>query len=372
MYNLRAIYRLLKFFLMDKDGTLKNDQQNDLGNLRVRLIGDFLDDARDEWLSALYRRILKQSSNEPLVLTDALREANGLASGRSLFADFFRQWSVDLPICQRIPPDKSNYVAAAALSRRLTFNGRGGIKIGHDRPMRDFNWSHYGRLCPFDTPLSVDVGVTLSLARGARVSELGLIETPCARVESGKISEDIVWLSPWDEADGRCGWIAFPDERELLVAGDLVYVHRGDRTLNRVPAAEATHIHVSEEAMISIAACLIPYRAHNDAVRMNMACNFLRQALPLSNMMPPAVKTDAEYLLPRALPFRVGLHDQDTLAFGTDIFVGYLPWKGWNFEDAIVISESAAEALTSLHFERLRPVRLGRSIAMQEMAYLIA
>lgn len=369
--GLTAVATLLREF--HGDLTRSGDDPWDLGNLRVRLVDDFLAEAMASWLSAIRRGVLeqwRQSGGEPLEFefTSALRSINGSSSGSTLFADAFHRWTVGLPLCQDIPMSGSNCVAAAALTRRVTFNGPGGIRIGHERIPRDFTWSHYGRLCPFDTPQSVDVGVTLSLAAEARINDLGLIEAPCYQVRDGKVLDKIDWLSSWDESDSSKVWIAFPDEREALEEGREVYAHRCGKTLERIPAGEVTHIHVSEEAMISLAANLIPYRAHNDAVRMNMACNFLRQALPLSTPTPP-VRTGAEERLLQALGRSESSGDPSSLVFGADLFVGYLPWKGWNYEDAIVVSNSAAEVLTSQHFEHLQPIRLGRSLLGQEIAY---
>ena len=368
-----AIVRMLQAF--SKKTAEREDRAWELGNLRVRLIDDFLTEALDAWVSTLRRRIIaawSASDKGPLSLAAALIEANTASPGGSLFTDIMRWWTVGLPICQRIAPEADNFIADAALSRRLTFNGPGGVRIGHDRQWRSFDWSHYGRLCPFDTPQSVDVGVTLSLAAGARVNELGLIESACFAVRDGKVAPELVWVSPWDEGDQHTGWIAFADERDSLEQGRPVYAHRGIQALKIVRPNDVTHIHVSEEAMLSLAASLIPYREHNDSVRMNMACNFVRQALPLVDACAPRSRTGAERELPERFPSARGPRDESRLAFGVDLLVGYVPWKGWNFEDAIVISESASAALTSLHYERLEPVRLARSIVGQETAFMMA
>lgn len=372
---LDSIVSLLEKFSEIKNPPEPEDDWSDLDNLRVRLIDDFLKEALDGWLKTLQRRIHAQwnASNQAILpFIDILKDEKFNSSISTDFTDAFRRWTVEMPICQRIPSVGTNYVAAVALSRRLTFNGPGGIRIGHNRNPRSFKWSHYGRLCPFDTPQSVEVGVTLSLAAGARINDLGQIESPCYVVREGKVSSEIAWLSTFDETDKAFGWIAFPDERDALGMGGEVYAHRGVETLKRIPSKEITHIHLSEDAMVSVAASLVPYREHNDAVRMNMACNFLRQALPLNIASAPRVPTGNEVSLPRTLPFDAGSRDAEQLAFGIDLVVGYVIWKGWNFEDAIVISETAAEALTSLHFERLEPVRLSRSVFAQEFAYLTA
>ena len=362
---------LLKAFADESSADVDDDW--DLGNLRVRRVGDFLQHATGEWLRAVQARILaswRASDGRPFSFGPAFLAANGDIPAASLFTEVFGRNTIGLPICQWIAPQSCNALAQAALSRRLTFNGPGGIKIGHDREPRAFHWSHYGRLCPYDTPSSVDVGVTLSLAAGARINEDGFIEAPCHPVANGKVQDDEVhWLSPWQESESTENWIAFQDERLALERGEPTYAHRSRDLPAKRPAAEVRYVHVSEEAVLSVAAGLVPFRPHNDAVRVNMACNFLRQALPLASGETPRVVSGSD---DRALR-------DDAVAtffggaakhFGANLIVGYLPWKGWNFEDALVVSESAAQRLTSLHFEQLPPVRLSRSSVAQKIVFL--
>jgi hypothetical protein len=271
-----------------------------------------------------------------------------------------------------VEPGTGTFVEAASFARRITFNGPGGVVIGHKREPRSVNWSHAGRLCPFDTPLGKDVGITLFLAGGARVEEFGQIASRCLRVDcdgkNPRVMDEEAWVTPWHEADKKVGWIAFPDERDDLEQGREVWAHRGQAGVQRVAASQVTHIHTCEEDMISPAASLVPYRSYNDALRVVMACSFLRQALPLRQAAAPQVATGAECRLPRELTFHYGEFRDQSLALGLDLLVGYLPWKGWNFEDAIVISTSTAEKLTSLHSHVLGPYQLQRSLVEQHEA----
>lgn len=356
--------------------TEPSDDVWDLGNLRVRLIGDFLENALTEWLMLLQRRVERSVHRGSFTtFANALRSENRNQGGDTLFADCIRRNTVGQRICQSVNADSSNYLQLAALTRRMTFNGAIDVAGGPEgRRARDFHWSHIGRLCPFDTSMGVDVGVTLSLTSGARVNRLGQIEARCWRVADGadgraSVTADEEWISPWEEDATGSGWIALPDERAALERGDEVWAHCGQAALRRVAAAEVSHIHASEDEMLGMAALLVPYRQHNEASRTTMSCNFLRQALPLRDGRPPRIGTGAESSLPSALTFHTESERADGLAFGADLLIGYAIWKGWNYEDAIAISDSAADALTSTHLWHLPPIPLSRPLAGQRAAF---
>ena len=152
-------------------------------------------------------------------------------------------------------------------------------------------------------------------------------------------------------------------------SGCDVYAHNRREVLERVVAEKVAYLHADENDLYSIAAGLIPYKAHTDSIRGAMTCSFLRQALPLDSAKPPQVGTGFESSLPQVLPYDYGQTVDGAIAYGKELRVGYLPWKGWNFEDAIVISESAADALTSIHEYPLPPIRLLRSLIDQELAF---
>ena len=207
----------------------------------------------------------------------------------------------------------------------------GGISIGHKREPRDFHWSHYGRICPLDTPQSDEIGTSLSLTVGARINELGIVETACNKIrrENGdiKIESEICWISPWDEMDGKIeGWIAFPDQKEILEKSgpEPIQVHGGQKTLETVPPSEVEYIHSNEAGMLSLAANLIPFRKHNDPTRGVMACGFFKQALPLKDAAPPRVKTGFERLIPQFYPFPYGYIQEGEMALGKELLTG---WK---------------------------------------------
>lgn len=359
------LHRLLLVYQAFMARQIPEDDRWDLANRRVMLVGDRLEEATHTWGQWLAKRLAKALSVEKPAGGDALKELL-VQEGRTLFDRSVWRWLFGSPLCQRIAVERNNFVEAAALTRRIQFSG-----TGHRQAARAFHWSHYGRLCPLDTPQSQEVGTTVSLAWGARINPFGVIETRCKQVRAGGetvcIEAEDVFVDPWREVD-EPGWIAFPDQREALARGEDVFAHKGPERFKQIAAREVAYIHADEDALFGIAANLLPRRAHNDAVRGNMACSYVRQALPLRDAKPPRLRTGYETTLPQCLPFDYGLRREDGLAFGCDLLVGYLPWKGWNFEDALVISESAAGALTSLHDERAR-IGLRRRLQGQAAAF---
>lgn len=358
------VANILRVFEMFSREEIPVDERWDLANRKVRLVDSFLADAVDHWIQWMDRRIreaIKESDKTvgQEALWEILQQANIGRPSRTLFTRVIQEKIFDSPLCQRLSKEQNNFLEAAGLTRRIKFDGE-----GHRREAREFHWSHYGRLCPLDTPQSDDVGTTLSLALGARVNEAGVIESRCHCVlhdDNGiQIEESDVFLPQWDETDSE-GWVAFPDQRDVLLEGKNVFAHRGPARYEQVGAKEVAYIHADEAGMFSMAANLLPYRKHNDSIRGVMACSMLRQSLPLKDGTPPRVETGFEAILPREWPFAYGHSVDAKLAFGKELLVGYLPWKGWNFEDAIVISESAADTLTSVH-DSLVFVQLRRSI----------
>lgn len=373
--DIDGICRALDAF---SDQRIPEDDPWDLGNLYLRLIGDRLDMALEQWFRWMERGLLDRLQEEsstvgPGRLLDLMQQTNGDLESR--FTRVFRERVMDDQTSRRVSGDEYNFLKVAALARQVTFKGPGRISVAYDFKPRDFHWSHYGRLCPLDTPMGNDIGVTTSLALGARVNDLGIIESRCRKVVqhtggSTDIEQSDAYVSPWEEIDPAQGWVAFPDQREALIHGQDVYSHKGRQVLKEVGVSEVSWIHSHEADLFSMAANLIPYRAHNDPARMSMACNFLRQALPLKRCEPPRISTGFEEILPSMFsPLIVSENNDSRLAFGADLFTGYMPWKGYNFADAIVISESAAEEMTNINYNRSKPILLHRSLADQEIAY---
>lgn len=356
------------------------DDPWDLGNLKVRLVGDYLDAAIDHWCNWMrieVRRLVEgridEKGGKPLDAAELMKildDANLDESGMSHFTHLINRWMINSPMSQFISADRNNLLEAASLTQKVSFSGWGGVAIGHEREPRDFHWSHYGRLCPLETPQTNEVGTNLSFAVGARVNPLGIIETACYPVTSEdgviKVGDEQCWISSWNEASGEGdNWIAFPDQREDLIAGKKVEAHQGSVALKMVEASLVKYIHCTKQGMYGIAANLIPYIQHNDSVRGVMGCSFMKQALPLKNATSPRVKTGFEKLIPEKYPFASGLLDKQEMAYGKELLVAYIPWKGWNFEDAFAVSQSASLKLTSLEQKKVT-IKLRRSMEKQK------
>jgi DNA-directed RNA polymerase beta subunit/DNA-directed RNA polymerase beta' subunit len=389
--DFKLILYLFFDFCRDK---IDEDDPWDLGNLKLRLVGDQLNDALKYWLHWIKDTLRTHYKNTEKTLSDngvqnLIVTANGAKSAQSLFTKAIHGKIFRTPLCQIIPRQLTNLLEAATLTRRVRLSAREitGIEIEPQfRKPRQFHWSHIGRLCPLDTPLSEDIGTTLSLTVGARVNALGIVETACYPVSHNNgtivISEEIEWVSPWKETHSgkqmtignknKVIWIAFPDQKEKLRSEGFVSAHSGNKRLERVLAEDIAYIHVSEEGLFSLAANMIPFRKHDDPGRGIMACSMMRQALPLVNGESPrdAIGTGYEKRIPEKYPFRYGKKDdRECMAFGAHLVVGYLPWKGWNFEDAIVISRSASEKLTHEILQRFDEVVLTRTIDQQQKLY---
>jgi len=347
------------------------DSRWDLGNLRANLAGEHFYTAYMRWCKWIERAIAAKAGDSGIkdirTLIDLLENVNTVNNQISHFDRYITDCLIHSSMSQLIREDSGNPLEAVYLTRKITFNGGGwgGINIGHEREPRDIHWSHYGRLCPLDTPQSEDVGITLSLTVSARINELGIIEMPCYRVihDENGISinkSEIVWLSSWEETEGNV-WIAFPDQEFSLQNGIDVEAHNAWNTLKIIKPSMVNYIHVSSEGMYGITANLIPFRQHNHPIRGTMACSFLKQALPLQNKTAPNVKTGFEQAIPDAYSFSFWTLDNNEMAFGTDLLTGYMPWKGWNFEDALVISETAAHKLTDIQ-EHCITVKIKRSL----------
>ena len=341
-----------------------------LDHFRVYRIGDFLREAVKKWQEWLEKRLLKGFSEGVLLdfrqCKEELIKANRGRREQTLFTQLMQEVIQKNPLSQRVilEDQSGGRLKRACLSRGITYKGPRGPETQDNqeeylREPRQFHWSHIGRLCPLDTSQGDDVGLTLALTVSARIDAEGRIGARYREVlhtEAGiRIGENDVFLHAGDKA-ALDGWIAFPDQRKALENGEEVYAHCGSERLKRVKAGDVRYIHAEDSDLFGLAANLLPYRQHNNPLRGTMACHFLRQALPLSEKVLPRIRT----------PFEIG---QD-IAYGRELRVGYLPWYGYNFEDALVISESAAEALTSVNTWRVR-FRLLRSEADHNVSYAI-
>ena len=321
--------------------------------------------------------------------------------------------------------DQTNPVAGLTHKRRLSALGPGGLsreRAGFE--VRDVHPSHYGRMCPIETPEGPNIGLIGSLATFARINPYGFIETPYRKVVKGKVTDEIVYLTadeeekhviaqanePFDPKTGK-----FRNPRVLCrVKGQGANAQFGEPE-ERIPA-EVDHMDVSPRQMVSVATALIPFLEHDDANRALMGSNMQRQAVPLLRPSAPLVGTGLEhraakdtgeiitarragkvevvdshtivvrakdgtldeYRLPKFSRSNQGTcinhrpivvegeavsegqvladgpsTETGELALGQNLLVAFMPWEGYNYEDAIIISERVVkdDLLTSIHIE---------------------
>ncbi|WP_072621333.1 DNA-directed RNA polymerase subunit beta [Spirulina major] len=400
------------------------DDIDHLGNRRVRSVGELLQNQVRVGLNRLERIIRERMTvSEASSLTPA-----SLVNPKPLVAAI-KEFFGSSQLSQFM--DQTNPLAELTHKRRLSALGPGGLtreRAGF--AVRDIHPSHYGRICPVETPEGPNAGLIGSLATYARVNEYGFIETPYYRVENGYVhyEEDPEFLTADQEDDLQVapGDVATDDEGKIL--GDRVPVRYRQEFSTTVPE-QVDYIAVSPMQIVSVATSLIPFLEHDDANRALMGSNMQRQAVPLLRPERPLVGTgleaqaardsgmvvvsrhhgtvsyvDAERVrirvswsdeeieanpdgLPDEVEYEVQKYqrsNQDTclnqrplvyqdepvvpgqvladgsateggeLALGQNILVSYMPWEGYNYEDAILISERLVmdDVYTSIHIEK--------------------
>jgi DNA-directed RNA polymerase subunit beta len=299
--------------------------------------------------------------------------------------------------------DQTNPLAGLTHKRRLSALGPGGLsreRAGFE--VRDVHPSHYGRMCPIETPEGPNIGLIGSLSTYARINAYGFVETPYRRVEGGKVTDKIDYLSA-DEEDkhviAQANALLRPDGR---FAESAILVRRKGGEVDSVPPEEVDYMDVSPKQIISVAAALIPFLEHDDANRALMGANMQRQAVPLLKAEAPLIGTGMEFraavdagdvvlaedagtvddvaadeiivrtnkgelktyklqkfrrsnqgtCMNQAPLVKVGDRvvkgqvigdgpstEAGELALGRNLVVAYMPWEGHNYEDAIIISE---------------------------------
>ncbi len=416
------IVAIIKHLIHLHDTKQTGDDIDHLGNRRVRTVG--------EQLTAQFNVGLARMSR-------TIRERLGIHDGENLTPqDLVNARTITSVVNQFFGTnqlsqfmDQTNPLAELTHKRRTSALGPGGLtreRAGFE--VRDVHYTHYGRLCPIETPEGPNIGLISSLAIHAKINSLGFIETPYRRVINGRVTDDITFLT----AEREDGLIVAPASTVVDNNGKIV----GDRIKARksgdfviVTPDEIEYMDVSTDQITSAASSLIPFLEHDDANRALMGSNMQRQAVPLLKPKAPIVGTGMEARVAKdsrtlllaeadgeveyvcADYIKVRYHDdrndrekltsyrhqqnvtykllkffrtnQDTcinqrpivkpgqkivkgmpladgastemgeLALGQNILVSFMPWRGYNFEDAIIISEKlvAFDVFTSIHIE---------------------
>ncbi len=404
--DLSAIVR--EIIRLNNDPHAMEDDIDHLGNRRLRTAGELLESRLRIGLARL-RRIV-QDRMSTLERTSLL--PSQLVNFRPLGAavkEFFSSSQLSQFM------DQVNPLAEVEHKRRLSALGPGGLtreRAGFE--VRDVHRSHYGRICPIQTPEGSNIGLINYLANFARVNELGFLEAPYVKVEKGKITKEVIWMNGLEEERYKIGHGGIPRDASGKITLPLV-----EARINGEPgvcsAEDLDFVDVAPNQFISVATSLIPFLQHDDANRALMGSNMQRQAVPSIRPQAPYVGTgmegkvaedsgyvikaeedgeiidaDAQHLKVRyekagvkeyrlqkfersnqftSLSQRLLVSggkvkkgqnlidgpstDQGLLALGQNLLVSFVSWEGANFEDAIILSERVVkdDRFTSIHIE---------------------
>ncbi|MBP3837525.1 MAG: DNA-directed RNA polymerase subunit beta [Prevotella sp.] len=416
------IIEIIKYLIQLVNSNATVDDIDHLSNRRVRTVGEQLSNQFAIGLARMSRTIRERMNvrdNEVFTPTDLIN-AKTISS---VINTFFGT----NPLSQFM--DQTNPLAEVTHKRRLSALGPGGLsreRAGFE--VRDVHYTHYGRLCPIESPEGPNIGLISSLCVYANINDLGFIETPYRNVKAGKVdlkNENVVYLTAEEEENHMIGQGNAPLNSDGTFIRDFVKC-REDADFPVVEPSGVDLMDVSPQQIASVSAALIPFLEHDDGHRALMGCNMMRQAVPLLHNDAPIVGTgierqvcedsrtmivaegegvieyvDAttirilydrseeeefvsfepsmkEYRIPKfrrtnqnmvidLRPIcekgqRVGKGDiltegyateKGELALGRNLLVAYMPWKGYNYEDAIVLSERLVreDVLTSIHVD---------------------
>jgi DNA-directed RNA polymerase subunit beta len=275
-----------------KDGKGEIDDIDHLGNRRVRSVGELMENQYRVGLLRMERAIRERMSSvdiDSVMPHDLINAKPAAAAVREFFGS--SQLSQFM--------DQTNPLSEITHKRRLSALGPGGLtreRAGFE--VRDVHPTHYGRICPIETPEGPNIGLINSLATYARVNQYGFIEAPYRKVHDGRVSDEVVYLSAMEEGRYTVAQANSELDGDARFVDDLVSCRRaGDFVM--VPPAEINMIDVSPKQLVSVAAALIPFLENDDANRALMGSNMQRQAVPLIRAEAPLVGTGMEQAVAR-------------------------------------------------------------------------
>ncbi len=419
-----ALKYLIKLKRGESDAAV--DDIDHLGNRRVRSVGELVQNQCRIGLARM-EKIIKERINLFDFSADTLTpgkviSAKGLAG---VLKDFFGRSQLSQFM------DQTNPVAELTHKRRLSSLGPGGLnreRAGFE--VRDVHPSHYGRICPIETPEGPNIGLITSLATFAKINELGFIETPYRIVRDGVVTDEIEYMTADQEETCVIAQASAPlDEFNMFVEPTCWARHKGES--DKIETSKITHMDVSSKQLVSIVTGLIPFLEHDDANRALMGSNMQRQGVPLLRTEAPIVGTGLErrtakdsgavviaeedgtvenvdgfkivvaaksnplnkktYTLKKFMRSNAGTclnqtpmcnvgdkvkagdiiadgssTDKGEVALGKNVLVAFMPWCGYNYEDAIIISEKLLreDTYTSIYLEEFeltaRDTKLGK------------
>ncbi|MCF3945450.1 DNA-directed RNA polymerase subunit beta [Acidiphilium iwatense] len=424
------ILRTVQIMCELKDGRGQIDDIDNLGNRRVRSVGELMENQYRIGLLRMERAIRERMGSvdiDGVMPHDLINAKPAAAAVREFFGS--SQLSQFM--------DQTNPLSEVTHKRRLSALGPGGLtreRAGFE--VRDVHPTHYGRICPIETPEGPNIGLINSLATYAKVNKYGFIETPYRMVKDGKVQNEYKYLSAMEEEKLTVAQADAPKLADGTLTEDLVSVRRnGDFRLVRPD--EVTAIDVSPKQLVSVAAALIPFLENDDANRALMGSNMQRQAVPLIKSDAPLVGTGMEAAVAQdsgatIVARRAGVVDQidgarivvratnedgttkgvdiyrlrkfmrsnqstcinqrplvrvgdrvgdgdiiadgpstelGELALGRNVLCAFMPWNGYNFEDSILISERVArdDMFTSIHIDEFEVMARDTKLGQEEI-----
>jgi DNA-directed RNA polymerase subunit beta len=275
-----------------RDGKGEIDDIDHLGNRRVRSVGELMENQYRLGLLRMERAIKERMSSvdiDTVMPQDLINAKPAAAAVREFFGS--SQLSQFM--------DQTNPLSEITHKRRLSALGPGGLtreRAGFE--VRDVHPTHYGRICPIETPEGPNIGLINSLATFARVNKYGFIESPYRKVEKGKVTDEVIYLSAMEEARHHVAQANAEIDSKGKLTGDLITCrYQGDVLL--VSPDKVDYIDVSPKQLVSVAAALIPFLENDDANRALMGSNMQRQAVPLIKAEAPLVGTGMEEVVAR-------------------------------------------------------------------------
>jgi DNA-directed RNA polymerase subunit beta len=275
-----------------RDGKGEIDDIDHLGNRRVRSVGELMENQYRVGLLRMERAIKERMSSvdiDTVMPQDLINAKPAAAAVREFFGS--SQLSQFM--------DQTNPLSEITHKRRLSALGPGGLtreRAGFE--VRDVHPTHYGRICPIETPEGPNIGLINSLATFARVNKYGFVETPYRKVKDGRVTDEVIYLSAMEEARYTVAQAnAVIDPKGRFTEDMIVCRHAGD--VQMVPAGKVDFMDVSPKQLVSVAAALIPFLENDDANRALMGSNMQRQAVPLVRAEAPFVGTGMEGVVAR-------------------------------------------------------------------------
>ena len=409
------ILEVVKTLVNLKDGKGEIDDIDNLGNRRVRSVGELLENQYRVGLLRMERAVKERMSSvdiDTVMPNDLINAKPAVAAVREFFGS--SQLSQFM--------DQTNPLSEVTHKRRVSALGPGGLtreRAGFE--VRDVHPTHYGRICPIETPEGPNIGLINSLATFSRVNKYGFIETPYRKVVDHKLTDDVVYLSAMEEAKHTIAQANAATNSDGTFEEDLISSREAGEFLMS-PKNNITLMDVSPKQLVSVAASLIPFLENDDANRALMGSNMQRQAVPLVKAEAPFVGTGMEGTVARdsgaaIAARRTGIIDQvdatriviratqdvaagksgvdiytlmkfqrsnqstcinqrplvtvgdlvqkgdiiadgpstelGELALGRNALVAFMPWNGYNYEDSILINEKIVkeDVFTSIHIE---------------------